>query len=252
MDISHTSAPVLYPPIPALRSSNELPPSYLELEHIYLGTFGRGARTVAVTGVQGGDGASLLAHALASRATNAGLRALYLDLNLFRPAFPGLQLAWRPDDHSVHQALLPRDHAAPFEVAPAPTGSSNLLFREPAILKRLLAEKLSEYDAIVIDTSAICSVNAGNVPPEILAAACDSCVLVMLAGGTKQAPAQLAVDRLTAAGAKIAGIVLNDRDNPTLANEMCREVNRLKRFFPKLSDRLCQWIRRQDLLRQPG
>ena len=85
MDISHISASLLHPPIPTSRSSNELPPSYLELEHIYLGTFGRGARTVAVTGVQGGDGASLLAHALASRATNAGLRALYLDLNLFRP-----------------------------------------------------------------------------------------------------------------------------------------------------------------------
>jgi Mrp family chromosome partitioning ATPase len=238
-------------PAPA-RSSNELPPSYLELEHIYLGTFGRGARTVAVTGVQVGDGASLLAHALASRATNAGLRALYLDLNLFRPTFPGQQLAWRPDDHSVHQALLPRDQAAPFEVAPAPTGGANLLFREPTMLKRLLEERLAEYDAIVIDTSAICSVNAGNVPPEILAAACDSCVLVMLAGSTKQASARLAVDRLAAAGAKLAGVVLNDRDNPTLANEMCREVNRLKRFLPKAAERLCRWIRRHDLLRQPG
>jgi protein-tyrosine kinase len=234
------------------RASNELPPSYLELEHIYLGTFGRGARTVAVTGVQGGDGASLLAHALASRATNAGLRALYLDMNLFRPSFPNQQIAWRPDDHSVHQALLPRDHSAPFEVAPAPLGTSNLLFREPMMLKRLLQERLAEYDAIVIDTSAICSVNSGNVPPEILAAACDSCVLVMLAGVTKQAPARLAVDRLTAAGAKIAGVVLNDRDNPTLADEMCREINRMKRWMPKLADRLCRWVRRKDLLRQPG
>ncbi|MFY7962865.1 MAG: capsular biosynthesis protein [Elsteraceae bacterium] len=234
------------------RFANELPPSYLELEHVYLGTFGRGARTVAVTGVQGGDGASLLAHALAARATSAGLRALYLDLNLFRPSFPSLQIAWRPDDQSVHQALLPRDHSAPFEVAPAPVGASNLLFREPAVLKRLLEEKLVDYDAIVIDTSAICSVNAGNVPPEILAAACDSCVLVMLAGVTKQAPARLAVDRLTAAGAKIAGVVLNDRDNPTLADEMCREVNRLKRWLPNLTEKMCRWIRRKDLLRQPG
>jgi protein-tyrosine kinase len=234
------------------RSGSELPPSYLELEHIYLGTFGRGARTVAVTGVQGGDGASLLARALASRATSAGLRALYLDMNLFRPSFPSQQIAWRPDDQSVHQALLPSDQATPFEVAPAPVGASNLLFREPAMLKRLLEDQLADYDAIVIDTSAICSVNAGNVPPEILAAACDSCVLVMLAGVTKQAPARLAVDRLAAAGAKIAGVVLNDRDNPTLADEMCREINRLKRWLPKMTDRLCRWVRRKDLLRLPG
>ncbi len=231
---------------------SELPPSYLELEHIYLGTFGRGARTVAVTGVQAGDGASLLAHALTARATNAGLRALYLDLNLFRPAFPGAQIAWRPDDHSIHQALIPRDHSAPFEIAPAPVGAGSLLFREPTMLKRLLNERLADYDAIVIDTSALCSVNAGNVPPEILAAACDSCILVMLAGSTKQAPARLAVDRLNAAGAKIAGVVLNDRDNPTLADEMCREASRLKRWLPKLSEKLCRWIRRHDLLRQPG
>jgi len=231
---------------------SELPPSYLELEHIYLGTFGRGARTVAVSSVQGGHGASMLAHALAARATNAGLRALYLDLNLFRPAFPTQQIAWRPDDHSVHSALVPRDHAAPFEVAPAPTKAGSLMFREPSVLKRLLEERLSEYDAIIIDTSALCAVNAGNIPPEILAAACDTCILVMLSGSTKQAHARLAVDRLQAAGAKIAGVVLNDRDNPTLADEMCREVNRLKRWLPTMTERLCRWLRRKDLLRQPG
>lgn len=229
-----------------------LPPSYLELEHIYLGTIGRGARTVAVTGVQSGDGVSLLAQALAARAADAGLNAIYLDLNLFRPAFGGPQIGWRPGDQSVHQALLPPEGTRSFQVVASPPRENGLLFRESSSLRQLLTQQLATYDVVIVDTSALCAVNRANIPAEILAAACDTCVLVMLAGVTKNEAARLAIDRLKSAGAKIAGVVLNDRDNPTLADEMCREVNRLRRLLPGLTRRLCRWLRGRDLLRQPS
>lgn len=231
---------------------NELSPTYLELERVYASTIGRGARSVTVTGVVPGVGASLLARALAARASHGGLRAVYVDFNLARPVYQALQTAWRPDDASVQTALVPVQDDQPYAVVPPPVTErdGHLIFREGNVLRRLLDQDLASYDAIIIDTSAVGAVNGRNIPAEQVAAATDQTILVLLAGVTKTHTARHAVDRLTTAGAKLAGVVLNDRDNPSLADEMCREANRLRRFLPSLTRRICAWVRQKEILQQ--
>ena len=58
----------------------------------------------------------------------------------------------------------------------------------------------------------------------------------------------MASARLRRAGAKLLGTVINDRFNPSLAQELLRETFRFDRYLPALSARLRSAIRRSRLL----
>jgi hypothetical protein len=69
-----------------------------------------------------------------------------------------------------------------------------------------------------------------------------------MAGKSTEAIVWEAVERLEAAGANLLGCVLNNRDNPSLKNELLRETRRLEPRYSRLASMLRGWIRRNRLL----
>ncbi len=227
---------------------SQIPIFYAELECVYAQTVARGLRRLAVSAANPGEGVSFLARALARRGAATGLRTLLMDFNSFHPADTA-RGSWRPDGGSVRTAIVPIA-ADGLDFVPASSlASTDLSFRDPHRLRELLKEELADYDLIIADTSAVNRVNGRSVPPGVVAAACDAAVLVILAGVTTGHAARVAAASLRESGAELAGVVMNDRDNPMLVNELCREVERLRPFAPRLADWLERRLRGNALLR---
>jgi protein-tyrosine kinase len=223
-----------------------LPLNYPELDTIYRQTVGKGARTICVTAANAGEGVSSLALALAHLAAAAGLETVLVDVNLPRPSASGAlglkRARWSPGDGSARSAIACAERVG-LGVLPAPTGTDPLAFRDPDKLRRVFEEDLADYDLIVVDASPVNSTPGTAIPAEAVAAACQATLIVVLTGVTSEHAVRTAKERLAAAGATIFGAVFNDRFNPCLADELCREVDRIARFAPGLAG----WLRRRIL-----
>jgi Mrp family chromosome partitioning ATPase len=79
---------------------------------------------------------------------------------------------------------------------------------EPASLRRLLNQLRPEYDVILLDTPPVLvSADAAT-----LGASADGVIMVIRAGQTDRGAAELAGQRVVAAGGRVLGAVLNDPD----------------------------------------
>jgi polysaccharide biosynthesis transport protein len=79
---------------------------------------------------------------------------------------------------------------------------------EPSNLKGLLLQLKTEYDVIVLDTPPVLvSADAAT-----LAASADGVIMVVRAGQTDRGAAELARQRVSSAGGRVLGAVLNDPD----------------------------------------
>ena len=116
------------------------------------------------------------------------------------------------------------------------------------VLEQKIAMWREQFDAIIIDTSAINAVNRGNIPAETVCANCDGTIMVVLAGQTTQTNLRLAYSRLTGAGAKLLGTVINDRSNPSLATELIRETWRVNTLLPTVMERFRTYFRNSPFL----
>ncbi|POF55222.1 chromosome partitioning protein ParA, partial [Vibrio vulnificus] len=64
-----------------------IPATHAEIEQLYLKAELEQIRSICLTGCSSGDGVTSIATALAERFILAGHHTLYVDLNLFKPAF---------------------------------------------------------------------------------------------------------------------------------------------------------------------
>jgi Mrp family chromosome partitioning ATPase len=218
----------------------------LELERVYTATLARQTRSLAVTSSNSGEGVSTLVQALARRNLLAGRSTLVLDLNLHRPS---LDRAFELDRTAAEHDLLPPPQPvalagahglARLGLVSAPLERHNIVpLREPGGLEAQIARFLEEYDSVIIDTSPVNMMNAGTLPGDRAAAACDATVFTVLAGRTTSTCVTSALERLGDAGAMVLGCVINDRDNPTLRQELLREVARLNNLAPRFTS----WLR---------
>lgn len=219
-----------------------LPVQRPELDAIYRQTVGKRARTVCVTAANQGEGVSTLALALARRGAAAGLRALLVDANLPRPSASGKlgRTRWTPADGSAAGKVAPgRD--LDLAVLPAPVSVDPLAFRDSDAWRRMFEVDLAAYQLIVVDTSPVNSFHDRAIPAEPVAAACAATVLAVLTGVTSERSVQAAVERLRTAGATLCGAVFNDRYNPSLADELGQQVDRLAGVAPRLAG----WLKRR-------
>jgi protein-tyrosine kinase len=229
-----------------------IPPHHMEIEQIYQQTLAQGMGSLAVTAANPGEGVSTVAIALAQRSLLAGRRTLLVDMNLFRPSLRALALEEPVDtaNPSIQPQLVGAEGCSLALVGvTAPTRREEILrLRRPGEMARLIEAWLTEFDSVIFDTSPFSRINANNIPPEQIAAACDGCLLVVLAGRTTENMASVAVHKLRDSNAHLLGCVLNDRFNPPLQKELQREVNRLPRLLRRVADALRSWIRQSPLL----
>ena len=240
-----------------------IPSQNMEIEQIYSQLLGGGQRAIAITSANPGEGVTSIVLSLAQRNLLAGNTTLVVDLNLYRTSFNralNLGLAssetellkpelLEPELLGQPQLVMADRHGIALTGITAPSGRDVIIkLRKPGTLEQCIATWHREYDSVIIDTTPINQINANNIPAERVAAACDGALLVVLAGKTTEAMVSDAVDKLTAANASLLGCIFNDRDNPTLKNELLRETERLQPRFGKVSHLVRRWIKKSHLL----
>lgn len=202
----------------------------LAAQRAYSATLGRGARTLAVTGSAADAGSADLAGDIAAAAAAFGKRTL-----LVRAAHApgaGLGMPLGDDLDSVWQAARPLGDLLWELTVPAGTALHALL-NDGQRLPAAMAGWLPRFDTVILD----CPPFEADMPAlytPLTASAADAVILVTLPGAAPRAGLEEVLKWLTESGAVVSALVLNDRFNPTLAQEMIREAARFARLAPGL------------------
>ena len=219
-----------------------LSPYHPEVEALWQAVAQTDARSVAVVSSHAGEGTTLIASALARRAGLAGKPALLVDLNLARPGLARL-FGVRPVADDIIDVP-----ALGVAVLAAISQESAARWREPGKLAGQLAEWSANFGLIVLDTAPVLSTDYDTLPATAAAAAADATVLTVLSGRTALSAIRASREKLDAAGARLIGSVMNDRDNPSLLTELERETYRLAPLWPRAMAALRNRLHRATLL----
>lgn len=218
-----------------------IPATHTEIEQIYLAAEMSQCRSLCVTACQSGDGVTSIVSALAERYLLAGHRTLVVDLNTFHPAFESVHLT-PSSTNTIGNLIEHRSTHQLFNGMTIPSSPSSLLaYRDPTQLSRTVTHWLNEYDRVICDTSPLLHLNRGNIPAQVVASACDQTALVVMGGKTTTGQIEKAMQLINTPSISLLGSVLNLKSQASLAQEMVRELNRL-RFIPEKWRR--QWSER--------
>lgn len=200
-----------------------IPATHAEVEQIYQSAELRECRSVCLMACQSGEGVTALTMALCERYLLAGYRTALVDLNLFHPSFQPAVINENQTEWLQHTKSL-----RCFTGITLPQETANqLVYKRPDFLRKAMESWLTQYDRVVVDTSPLLNINRNNIPAQSVAGMCDGAVLVVLAGYTTSSRIDAAMELLKQANIELMGTVLNCRDKPTLASEICREINRI-------------------------
>jgi len=231
-----------------------LPIHYMEVEDVYARTLATGIASLAIAGVNDGEGVSTLAYALARCAAAMGKKTLLVDFNRRNPSV-GKRLGipstlWFPGDETADNNIVALSQTG-LSILPAPTNESDWLrVRGAQELRACFDNWQKKFDCVVADTSPLTVCNQENIPPENVCAACDGALLVVLSGQTSETSVLEACRKLNNTKAHLLGAVLNDRYAPTLADELLRETKRFDRVAPKFMKKIRGVIHRSTFLNQ--
>lgn len=218
----HHTPEVLFAPSGALSQEEE---AFRMLRISLAFSWGDQPCTLVVSSAGPQEGKTLIATNLAATFARSGARVLLVDCDIHRPRLhkvfkvsraPGLMdllrldrvPAKRPDLHyglaAVRRTAIDRLSFLPCGTDPQTT--PELL--EPGTLRGLLHDLRADFDVIVLDTPPVLvSADAAT-----LAASVDGVILVIRAGQTHRGAAELARQRVSSAGGRVFGAVLNDPD----------------------------------------
>ncbi|PHS79038.1 MAG: capsular biosynthesis protein [Rhodospirillaceae bacterium] len=231
-----------------------LPIHYMEIEDVYARTLGTGIFSLAISGINDGEGVSTLAYALARYAAAMGRKTLLVDFNRRNPSV-GQRLGipsthWFPGDESAHDNIVALSQTG-LSILPAPTVESDWLrVRGTHELRDCFNNWQNNFDCIVADTSPLTVCNQENIPPENVCAACDGAVVVVQTGQTSETSVMEACGKLNKTNAHLLGTVLNDRHAPGLADELIRETKRFDGVAPKFMKKVRNMIQNSTFLNQ--
>ncbi|MBE1286670.1 MAG: chromosome partitioning protein ParA [Alteromonadaceae bacterium] len=222
-----------------------------EIDSVYSKLLTEHKRSIAVVATTAGEGVTSMVLALARRILLSGQSVLVVDFNSHNPFFSSSICL----PHFQQQDLPPRlltdeRHQLVMTGVRAPTSKSKLLhLRCPGKLEQQISQWLNDFDFVIFDTTPFGQVNQHNIPAQRVAAAVDSCILMVLSGVTTDVMVQESVNKLNKVDASILGVVINDKYMPTLQSELIREVMRLPDFWGKLRAAFVKVIRENKLLR---
>jgi capsular exopolysaccharide synthesis family protein len=183
---------------------------------LLLSAAGRPPKTILLTSVRMEDGKTTTATNTAISLAQLGASVVLVDCDLRKPAVHevfgvprniGLStyLARNMEIDEVTQTL-PTQNLRLIPAGPIPPNPAELLSSER--MKRLLAELSERYDHVVIDSPPLGSVTDAV----ILSAMVDGVILVVHGGRNSRHAVQRACNELSAVGARVFGIVLNNVD----------------------------------------
>jgi capsular exopolysaccharide synthesis family protein len=173
------------------------------------------AHSILVTSAQSGEGKTTVAMNLAASLAKLGRRTLLIDADMRRPSiqkyFP--QRASQLSNYLAGQGKW-QDIVSPTEVSGldvllggrSPANPAELLSSDA--MRALMYEAESAYQFVVLDSPPLLNI----ADSRILASLVDSTILVVKCGETPRQVVQYAESQARAAGANLAGVVLNYLD----------------------------------------
>jgi capsular exopolysaccharide synthesis family protein len=181
---------------------------------IYFGLSGLPAKTILITSPSSGDGKTTLASNLAIAIAQAGRRVLLIDADCWRPVQH--EIFSLTEENGLTSVLMQKIKLSDavrktdvdkLDVLPCgelPSNPAELL--ESQALLDLLNEASEQYDQILLDSPPVVPITDAR----ILAASCGATILVLRAGKSTRTEADEAFEALSAVGAPILGVVVND------------------------------------------
>ncbi|MGH7603738.1 MAG: polysaccharide biosynthesis tyrosine autokinase [Gemmatimonadaceae bacterium] len=188
---------------------------HLSTSLIYSPT-GKSVRRILVTSPAEGDGKTSIASNLAITLANQRHRVLLVDCDMFGKLSSIFQLPASPGvSEVILEGMHPADVIRPTGIpglslmtaGKPPQNGSDIAGTER--MGAMLREMTHEFDLVVLDCSPILALADST----ILSVSADAVLLVVRAGHTAAVAAVEAMRQLSAVGAHVAGVVLNDPDD---------------------------------------
>lgn len=227
-----------------------------ELELLYYNIIEKAELPISVclTSANKGEGVSVTSYALGRRAAASGHKTLIVDMNTDNPELSELMAfkrsKWHPLDIDLDDAIDDLGNTN-LSILSAPNNDTPLWsFREKKSLNKLMTILKEKYDFIVLDIPHIKREEEATIPPETMCSVCDMTLLMVMSGKTKESDVQQTLGVLKKAGVNVSGTIINDLITPTLEHEICRELKRLERAFPRLSKKVRNMIQESGFFSQ--
>lgn len=227
-----------------------IPSCHMEIEQVFLQLEKHECHSLCITSTNQGEGVSSLAQALTERHLLAGYRTLLVDFNLQNPSLTALSLDIDNNDkEDTHYLNYIEHNSQVVPGIPAPNSKARIVeLRQPKKLDIQIKKWREEFDKIIIDSSALSQLNANNIPAQTIAGCCDGTIMVVLSGQTLQTELKEALKTLDNHHANLIGHVFNDKYQPRLKNEICREIERFS-FLPNIvTNRLISFVQNNRFL----
>lgn len=201
---------------------------------------------------------------IARRAAESGKRVLLIELNRSTPVLASQlnlkQQEWLPLTGHWEHAAQDTDQAGLMLLC-CPLKSSNCVeFRDQETLKLFFDRCRQQFDMVICDTDPLLNTDskASHSPsdyPErlavdIICAASQATLLNVVTGKTTESQIDECREILFQSGARLSGVIMNDRHAPGLKQELIRETYRLERFLPSLMAGLRKRLDKMVLLNQ--
>lgn len=196
-------------------------------------TIGRGAFSVAVTGISPAADAATFAGAIAAAGAAFGRAILLVRVAPIGGGFAGANCAEANLLDAVTETARQDDGVFRFVILPG--SPLHCVMNDTKKLGESLGSLRGRFDSVVID----CPSWGTPDPPihtPLAAAAADMVLLVATPATTARHTFDSVRKWLAESGAELTAIVLNDRFNPTLAQELTREIGRIAVFAPWLAN----------------
>jgi len=228
-----------------------LPISYKETEAIFQRVVTSGTHRVLFASAEANEGTSTIAYALAQRLAASGRKILFVDFKS-SSSYPTRALAMAPSDWDMKSMkqlpIVGIPNSCLSILAAPPEGFHVMDERDRRQIDELFAFWAHDYEFIIGDAPCLVQPSSVDLPPDLLAAAFDHVLLVILSASTSMNAVEAAVRRLREANAEILGVIMNDRELPALKQELLRQTNRIQAFLPRISLALTKRVKRAAVL----
>ena len=160
----------------------------------------------------------------------------------------------RQKNHLNEPMLIqPKDQQAVITGILAPSDRNDILaLRNTTTLREHIDNIAKDFDAVIIDCAPLCGAmgddSSASVPADIVASVCDASILIVQGGVTKAPILKRALNLLASHDKKPTAIAINQQYNPTLGQELIREILRLQKYLPRLTGWLSQKVKHSLLM----
>ncbi len=216
-----------------------------EIETLHSVNVQDGRRVIGFVGAAQSAGTSAVAQAVAGRMALTCRDVLYLDLAqaVVIPLDPAE--IWLPGD-GLARERIERSGLEYDQLVARPTAGTLFAFQDRHLLRALFDRDLRDYRTIIVNLPMLDQ--EAYIDGALAAVACDTVFLVCAAGRTDRQRLSHAISALRSIQVPLSGLILNDRDNPTLGAELARQVHRFNRYMPRMCDAAERWLTRTPLL----